>query len=107
MFLIKAKNIKNKNIFVLGVPKVLSEVIKKMLQPKVGKSQEILGMGRLKFFLSTGQKTVMGGGCGFHPSPVLIGLTVPYKNTHTFDFACILKQSDQQKPRIMCDVCLL
>ena len=30
-------------------------------QPKIGKSQEITGMGRLKIFLSKEQKTVVGG----------------------------------------------
>ena len=56
-FLIKAKNIKN--IFVLGVTKVLSQSVNKIFenkisqgypQPKVRKSRKISGMGPLKIF---------------------------------------------------------
>ena len=54
-------------MFVLGVPKVLSEGLNKFLekknsyrypQPKVGKSQEFSDMGCLKIFWVEGQKTV-------------------------------------------------
>ena len=64
--------------FLLGVSKALSEGVDKIFekkvsygypQPKVGKSQEISGMGCRK---RKGQKTVCG--CGFQSPPVLIGL---------------------------------
>ena len=55
-------------MFVLGVPKVLSEDVNKIFrqkvypQPKVGKSQEISGIGLLTIFLVKGKNPIGGGG---------------------------------------------
>ena len=53
-------------------------------QPKVGKSQEISGMGRMKIFLSKGQKTVGGGGGGgFHPPPSSYRVKIKFQGVLT------------------------
>ena len=64
-------------------------------QPRVWKSQEVSGMGRLEIFFSKSKKNRRRGGDGFHHAPNLIRLKLGMRTRIRFFIEQNISQNQQ------------